>query len=63
MKVPTHGEGIDLYKNQAWKRKYIINGANGGVNGTNGKGYRIEFSETKEDFDEVTQYLTANNGM
>jgi hypothetical protein len=51
--VPTFGDGIDLYKDQNWKRKFRI-----------GKeGHYIEFKESNDDYDEVEAFLTQNNAQ
>jgi hypothetical protein len=47
MKVPTFGDGIDLYKNNNFRRKFKV-----------GKdGHTIEFRETDDELDEVTLFL------
>jgi hypothetical protein len=51
MKVPVFGEGIDLYKNYNFMRTFVI-----------GKDrHQLQFVETEEDFEEVTQFLQRNN--
>ena len=53
MKVPTHGEGIDLYYNDNYRRKYVLGR----------RRYLIEFSNSDEEFNEVTAFLSRNNAM
>jgi hypothetical protein len=50
--VPTHGEGIDIYKNHNYKRNYMINKFQ----------YQFIFEEDeKEEFEEVRVFLSRNN--
>lgn len=52
IKVPTTGDGVDLYKTNNFRRKFRIEG---------GEKYKFEFVEDEEDMDEVGMFLTKMN--